>query len=181
MEPASIYSRIPWIPIVLRFSNHHFRILVRRSVSTMDIVIVFVIASHAFENSNHSIFHQPSFFFLLLLLLLFLPPPSSPSSLLSLAFLSFRSLCSNDRTTDSIHTRFGTRHLLRKRNPRIRGRCSFVRSFERSRIGRVGKKETKDGGAVPRYNNRAPQPRLADDFIELVSVGPRAQDLPETA
>lgn len=39
-----------------------------------------------------------------------------------------------------------------------------------TRIGRVGKKETKDGGAVPRYNNRAPQPRLADDFIELVSI-----------
>lgn len=38
-----------------------------------------------------------------------------------------------------------------------------------------------DGGAVPRYNNRAPQPRLADDFIELVPVGPRVQDLPETA
>lgn len=33
VEPASIYSRIPWIPIVLRFSNHHFRILARRSVS----------------------------------------------------------------------------------------------------------------------------------------------------
>lgn len=81
MKPASIYSRIPWIPIVLRFSNHHFRILARRSVSTMDIiVIVFVIASHTFENSNRSIFHR--LFFPLLLLLLSAP-------LLSLASFSF--------------------------------------------------------------------------------------------
>lgn len=46
------------------------------------------------------------------------------------------------------------------------------------------KKEGRSGhgAAVSRHNNRAPhQAELADDFIELNPLRPRAQDLPETA
>lgn len=153
VKPASIYSRIPWVSIVLRSSNRHFRILGRRLDPTMyRYRLRYRRRFLSTENSKRSIFHRPpeSFFFISL---------SLPSS--------FRSSGSS-RQKYSV----GTRSSL-ERNPRIRQGYS----------GRTGwvEERNEDGGAVPRYNNRAPQLRLADDFIELVSLGPRAQDLPETA
>lgn len=85
---------------------------------TMDIiVIVFVIASRTFENSNHSIFHRP---------FSFSPPPPAPrpppSSPLSLAF--FSSLPFPITIEQQIRTRGVDRF---ERNPRIRRACSSSR------------------------------------------------------
>lgn len=75
VKPASIYSRIPWVSIVLRSSNRHFRILGRSLDPTMDRYRFYVIAVVSFPPKIRNVrffIGRLSVFFLSLSLFAFL-------------------------------------------------------------------------------------------------------------